>query len=99
MANAQQALKQKALGWNEGVDDGRGLRIVILKHCFDPNQMTNPTDYEVIVTLAKSMDNKAHYSDGKNDSSLYWTGPSRRYGDRVFEDGRSREGYGFQRKQ
>uniref|UniRef100_A0A7S3A676 RRM domain-containing protein n=1 Tax=Rhodosorus marinus TaxID=101924 RepID=A0A7S3A676_9RHOD len=46
VANAHQALKQKALGWNEGVDDGRGLRIVILKHCFDPNQMTNPTDYE-----------------------------------------------------
>jgi len=47
IANTQQQLKDKMLSWNEGVDDGRGLRIVILKHCFDPKDISNYKEYQV----------------------------------------------------
>mmetsp|Transcript_4015 Transcript_4015/g.12057 ORF Transcript_4015/g.12057 Transcript_4015/m.12057 type:complete len:387 (-) Transcript_4015:2115-3275(-) len=46
IANTQQQLKDKMLSWNEGVDDGRGLRIVILKHCFDPKDISNYKEYQ-----------------------------------------------------
>ena len=42
-------IEQKT-SWNDGVDDGRGLRIVILKNVFDPKEaLSDPNYYEVCV--------------------------------------------------
>eukprot|EP00871_Galdieria_phlegrea_P000399 jgi/Galph1/135/GphlegSOOS_G4803.1 len=38
-------LVQQKTSWNEGIDDGRGLRIIILKNVFDPKEAECDTHY------------------------------------------------------
>jgi len=46
--STKQLIEQKT-SWNDGVDDGRGLRIVILKNVFDPKEaLSDPNYYEDI---------------------------------------------------
>ncbi|GJD08974.1 HIV Tat-specific factor 1 [Galdieria sulphuraria] len=46
--STKQLIEQKT-SWNDGVDDGRGLRIVILKKVFEPKEaLTDPHYYEDI---------------------------------------------------
>ncbi|GJQ11646.1 hypothetical protein GpartN1_g3437.t1 [Galdieria partita] len=42
--STRQLIEQKT-SWNDGVDDGRGLRIVILKNVFDPKEAISDQNY------------------------------------------------------
>eukprot|EP00188_Purpureofilum_apyrenoidigerum_P000993 Plantae.Rhodophyta-Purpureofilum_apyrenoidigerum.ctg15059.p1 GENE.Plantae.Rhodophyta-Purpureofilum_apyrenoidigerum.ctg15059~~Plantae.Rhodophyta-Purpureofilum_apyrenoidigerum.ctg15059.p1 ORF type:complete len:442 (+),score=123.00 Plantae.Rhodophyta-Purpureofilum_apyrenoidigerum.ctg15059:65-1390(+) len=58
VGGTQRKLTEKMLSWNEGTDDGRGLRIVILKHCFDPNIIRNYSEYEELQQDIEDESNK-----------------------------------------